>query len=218
MNDIVDELVRKVDKDTAEKMTPGKVLHLYGSKGSRYLKGVKAKAEKMGAAVQWLTCPPPVILGVPYVVDKESYADEESYVIPDNRRDDLDCTDTDGLSCTAEACLWILQKLKAMDGKNVCVIGRGHAVQRLTDALLGQDATVTVCHSKTKDPTWPALWADVIVNSAPTTQPIPTSDAIVLDISGGMERWSDCNVIHYFGPRDIGRLNTALLINRLAKR
>ena len=219
-NNVVDKLVAKLDEQTrvAIEARPetfrSRKLLLVGSEESRYLKGVAAKAKKLG-----LLCEP---------YEERLDNDFRSFCAFDRETSepwyegayyDLDCLwNPNDPSCTAEACLWILEELKATEGVHVCMIGRGHAVKGLAERLLLRDATVTICHSKTRDITWPSLWADVIINSAPVTQPIPTSDAIVLDISGGMERWSDCNVIHYFGPRDIGRLNISILLNRFVNR
>jgi hypothetical protein len=222
MNNIVDELVRKVDKGTAEKMTPGKVLHLYGSEDSRYLKGVKAKAEKMGITPSWENTPP-FILCVPYVVDRETCPKSRFSVIPGDRRCDLDCSDSPGMSCTAEAVSMILRALMP-DPVQVCIIGRGHAVKGLAEDLLRGDNTVTVCHSKTNADGLRMLTrvADVTVNTARTLHPYyhfaPCTGSVLLDVSGSLSTWENSNTITYVGPRDIGRLNTALLINRLAKR
>lgn len=220
-NNVVDKLVAKLDEQTrvAIEARPetfrSRKLLLVGSEESRYLKGVAAKARKLG-----LLCEPYAYqlnndLQIFCVFDRET----SELAWYEGAYYDLDCLwNPNDPSCTAEACLWILEELNATEGAHVCIIGRGHAVKGLAERLLLRDATVTVCHSKTRDFTWPSLWADVIINSAPTMRPIPTADCIVLDVSGEMERWSDCNLIHYFGPRDIGRLNISILLNRFVNR
>lgn len=219
-NNVVDKLVAKLDEQTrvAIEARPetfrSRKLLLVGSEESRYLKGVAAKAKKLG-----LLCEP---------YEERLDNDFRSFCAFDRETSepwyegayyDLDCLwDPNDPSCTAEACLWILEELNATEGAHVCIIGRGHAVKGLAERLLLRDATVTVCHSKTRDITWPSLWADVIINSAPTMRPIPTADCTVLDISGGMERWGESNLLNYFGPQDIGRLNISILLNRFVNR
>jgi methylenetetrahydrofolate dehydrogenase (NADP+)/methenyltetrahydrofolate cyclohydrolase len=127
----------------------------------------------------------------------------------------------DYLSCTAEACVAILLQFVELSGKHICIIGRGHAVQMLRDALLhGYDATVTVCHSKTKNLREIAATADIVINSAPRLNPYRDVgfkvDRILLDISGALCDWEDSNLLTYIGPREIGRVNTAIVLNRFA--
>lgn len=225
-NNVVDKLVAKLDEQTrvAIEARPetfrSRKLLLVGSEESRYLKGVAAKARKLGLRNEWWTPAAEDDYHTFPVFDLETSQPwyDGNYYDLDNMFTDKAHGMRDGMSCTAEACLWILEELKATEGVHVCMIGRGHAVKGLAERLLLRDATVTVCHSKTRDITWPSLWADVIINSAPTMRPIPTADCIVLDVSGGMERWGESNLLNYFGPRDIGRLNISILLNRFVNR
>ncbi len=70
--------------------------------------------------------------------------------------------------CTARACLELLDHYGiALSGKHAVIIGRSLVVSRpLAMLLLGRDATVTVCHTKTRD--LPALCrtADLLVSAA----------------------------------------------------
>ena len=153
-------------------------------------------------------------------MDVETIPEEWAIVLPEDKWFDLDRIGQSGLSCTAEACMYILKRLDAVEGKHVCIIGRGHAVQHLAEALLACDATVTVCHSKTRDLLACTYPVDVIVNSAPGTHPLSdvtkSRGGIVLDISGSLAEWKDSNLMTYIGAQEIGRLNTALLLNRFA--
>lgn len=222
MNELIHDLVVKIDEDTARLIGPGSMnpISLFGSRESRYLKGVNAKARKFRIPVRWFDCPLPEHFGEGrFVVDRESGCPENW---DGNAAYDLDNLFFPGLSCTAMACGTILDALGSIAGKNVCLIGRGHAVKGLADALVAADATVTICHSKTKSLLDATYNADVIVNAAPDTRPLyditKNVGSVVLDISGSLDRWNDSGLLTYIGPRDIGRLNTSLVLNRFATR
>lgn len=55
--------------------------------------------------------------------------------------------------CTAEACIEMLKYYKIpLEGKNAVVIGRSQVIGKpVSMLLLKENATVTICHSKTKD-------------------------------------------------------------------
>ena len=79
------------------------------------------------------------------------------------------CQDADGLKgcLTPATALGIFKYLEANDlieGKNITIIGRSKLVgMPLAKLLLNTNATVTLCHSKTKDLQAHTLEADVIV-------------------------------------------------------
>lgn len=70
--------------------------------------------------------------------------------------------------CTAQACMEILRHYQIdLAGKNAIVIGRSLVIGKpVAMMLLGQNATVTICHTKTKD--MPALTkrADILIVAA----------------------------------------------------
>ncbi len=70
--------------------------------------------------------------------------------------------------CTAQACMEILRHYQIdLAGKNAVVIGRSLVIGKpVAMMLLGQNATVTICHTKTKD--MPALTkrADILIVAA----------------------------------------------------
>lgn len=224
---LIDELVGSYEGLIREKLdgiAHDKNLCLYGKQDSRYLKGVAAKAKKFWIPVRWFDCPPPPRPYEPFLVDLESFKEEHVVVVPgyeDFDLDDIGIGSEDYISCTAEACVAILRRIAELEGKRICIIGRGHAVQRLADALLhGYDATVTVCHSKTKELREIVATADIVINSAPRLNPYRDVgfkvDRILLDISGALCDWEDSNLLTYIGPREIGRVNTAIVLNRFA--
>lgn len=74
---------------------------------------------------------------------------------------------TSPLPCTPRACIELLARNGiALDGKDVCVVGRGTTVGRSIGLLLGRkdvNATVTVCHTGTHDLAEKVRAADVVV-------------------------------------------------------
>lgn len=70
--------------------------------------------------------------------------------------------------CTAEAVIRLIEHYKiAIGGKNVCIIGRSNVVGKpLGLLLLGKNATVTVCHTATRNLAAHTLNADIIIASA----------------------------------------------------
>ena len=68
--------------------------------------------------------------------------------------------------CTAEAIMLLLKWYKIpLAGKNVCIIGRSARVGRpLVNLLIDADATVTVCHSKTKNLMWQLMSKDIVIS------------------------------------------------------
>ena len=53
-----------------------------------------------------------------------------------------------------------------LEGKNIVVIGRSNIVGRpLADALINRNATVTLCHSKTKDLEKHTKRADIVISA-----------------------------------------------------
>lgn len=71
------------------------------------------------------------------------------------------------LPCTVKGILKLFEYYNIdLKGKNVVVIGRSNIVGRpLADALINRDATVTLCHSKTKDISLYTSTADIIISA-----------------------------------------------------
>jgi len=70
--------------------------------------------------------------------------------------------------CTAEACIELLDYYKIdVRGKNVTVIGRSLVIGKpLALMLIKRDATITVCHTKTRDMREVCRRADIVVAAA----------------------------------------------------
>jgi methylenetetrahydrofolate dehydrogenase (NADP+)/methenyltetrahydrofolate cyclohydrolase len=136
--------------------------------------------------------------------------------------------------CTPYGCMKMLESIGyALKGKHAVVIGRSNIVGKpMALMLLQQDATVTICHSRTPDLKALTLQADVIV-AAVGKRKILTADmvkpgAVVLDV--GMNRNDEgklCGDVDFEGvsqvagyitpvPGGVGPMTiTMLLVNTL---
>ena len=67
--------------------------------------------------------------------------------------------------CTAQACMEILKHYNVgLSGKRVCVVGRSLVIGRpVAMLLLAQNATVTICHSRTVDLSSRCAESDIVV-------------------------------------------------------
>ncbi|GAA6118712.1 bifunctional methylenetetrahydrofolate dehydrogenase/methenyltetrahydrofolate cyclohydrolase FolD [Acidovorax sp. FG27] len=112
--------------------------------------------------------------------------------------------------CTPYGCMKMLESIGyELRGKHAVVIGRSNIVGKpMALMLLGQDATVTVCHSRTADLKAQTLQADVIV-AAVGRQNVLTADmvkpgAVVIDV--GMNRNAEgklCGDVDFAGVKDV---------------
>jgi len=90
--------------------------------------------------------------------------------------------------CTPTGCIHLLKRYSIdLSGKKAVVIGRSNLVGRPMASLLEkQDATVTLCHSKTKNLKDICLGADLIVSAVGSpnliTEDMVTSNTIILDV------------------------------------
>lgn len=135
---------------------------------------------------------------------------------------DVDCVRTTGMSSVAEAVFEILQGANMIEGKSICIIGRGHAVQGLAEQLIRWNATVTVCHSKTQlkpiftndgeHKMYPA--ADIVICATPKLDGVILAHELVIDISGAAKDACVNKKATYFSG--IGPLTIAVLVNRIA--
>lgn len=136
---------------------------------------------------------------------------------------DVDCVNTTGMSSVAEATYELLQGANLVSGKSICIIGRGHAVQGLAEQLIRGDATVTVCHSKTRLDLLsfkgsPQMFmypiADVVICAAPGINGHVCAKELVVDISGAATgKCVNKDALYFSG---IGPLTIATLVNRIA--
>lgn len=91
--------------------------------------------------------------------------------------------------CTAEACIQMLDYYDVdVKGKNVAVIGRSHVIGKpVAMMLIGKNATVTVCHTKTEDMATICQHKDIIIAAAghkdTVTEDFLTPDQTVIDVA-----------------------------------
>lgn len=112
--------------------------------------------------------------------------------------------------CTPYGCLKMLDSIGYdLKGKHAVVIGRSNIVGKpMAMMLLGRDATVTVCHSRTKDLKAMTLQADVVV-AAVGKRDVLTADmvkpgAVVIDV--GMNRNDEgklCGDVDFAGVKEV---------------
>ena len=112
--------------------------------------------------------------------------------------------------CTPYGCMKMLESIGySLKGKHAVVIGRSNIVGKpMALMLLQQDATVTICHSRTADLKAHTLQADVIV-AAVGKRDVLTADmvkpgAVVLDV--GMNRNDEgklCGDVDFSGVKSV---------------
>lgn len=100
--------------------------------------------------------------------------------------------------CTAQACMELLAFYGVdVSGKQAVVIGRSSVVGRpVASLLLGKNATVTVCHTKTADTAALTRQADIIVTAAGCAGSLTASHVkpgqVVIDVSTNWNGVSLC--------------------------
>lgn len=92
------------------------------------------------------------------------------------------------IACTPKGIIKLLDYYNIdLKGKNICIINRSNIVGKpLSQLLIDRDATVTICHSKTKDLKSHTLNADIIVSAVGKpkfiTGDMVKDDVIVIDV------------------------------------
>jgi len=103
------------------------------------------------------------------------------------------------LPCTPAGCIELLDRHDiALEGKHVVVIGRSQLVGKpVAQLALGRNATVTICHSRTKDLAAEVVRADVIVAAVGWAELVQGDwvkpGAVVLDV--GINRGDDGKLV-----------------------
>ena len=188
-------------------------LGLYGPEDSKYLRLVARRAEENGIKTAWVSGPTPGC--VAYVADTEAGCPMWYMTV----KEDVDCIQYPWMSCCAAAVLWYICSLPR--DRRVCIIGRGHAVQRMDRVLRYYNHEVDQCSSTALDMAYRVARADVIVNSADAVteevlDAVP-AQSTVIDISGSMEPLHD-RVADYVPRGYVGRWNIAELLRRVRVR
>ncbi|MBQ6495042.1 MAG: bifunctional 5,10-methylenetetrahydrofolate dehydrogenase/5,10-methenyltetrahydrofolate cyclohydrolase [Bacilli bacterium] len=137
-------------------------------------------------------------------------------------------------SCTAKAVIDILKYYDIdVSGKNVVIIGRSNLVGKpLYNMLVNEDATVTVCHSKTKNLSFYTKNADIIVVcvgiSNFLTGDMVKDDSIVVDVGTNVIEGKLCGDVDFSSVKDkvsyitpvpygVGQVTTSVLGENIYK-
>lgn len=144
-------------------------------------------------------------------------------------------THKDGLfPVTPQSCIEIMKRHGiTLEGKNVCLVGRGDTVGKpLIFLLLNENATVTVCHTRTKDLAKHTKAADIVVAAAGRAKLITKDmiapgtvvvDAGINDLDGKTVGDVDYEPVAEVAsaitpvPGGVGSLTTALIQRNLLK-
>lgn len=138
------------------------------------------------------------------------------------------------LPCTPNSVVTLLKSLNiSLEGKNVVVLGRSNIVGKpVAQLLLNENATVTICHSRTKDLKEVTKGADILVAAIGKPKFIDESyvreGAIVIDvgtsrfegkITGDVDFDKVINKASYLTPvpGGVGALTTTLLVKNACK-
>lgn len=135
--------------------------------------------------------------------------------------------------CTPQAVIEILKHYNiALEGKNVVVLGRSTVIGKPVALLmLNENATVTICHSKTKDMKQIAKNADILISAMGRAKMIDQSyvkqGAVVIDVGINVdENGKLCGDIDFESvkevagsitpvPRGVGSVTTTMLAKNL---
>ncbi len=135
---------------------------------------------------------------------------------------------------TPQSCIEIMKRDGvSLEGKNVCLIGRGDTVGKpLIFLLLNENATVTVCHTRTRELAFHTKKADIIVAAAGKagllTKGMVSPGTIVVDAGINQIDGKTVGDVDFGGvseiagaitpvPGGVGSLTTALLQRNLLR-
>lgn len=209
--DLVKRIANLVDDDTLSLLPTSDKLLLLGAEDSVFLKAISRKAQKLGVPYEHTYSFTAPYQGV--VVDTETCSD---YLrLPTDA--DIDHSFSEGFSSVSQGVLSLLLAADLVSRKDITIVGRGHAVKGLAQALIDNNATVTVAHSKTESLLQATLNRDVVIYATPTiSQDISyNTKALVIDLGNSVphpDRLS-CEYINR-----IGNLTTSIILNRFVRK
>lgn len=137
--------------------------------------------------------------------------------------------------CTAEAVVEVLRAAGiAMTGKRVTIVGRSMVVGKpLSMLMLKENATVTICHTRTKDLAGTCKHAEILVAAAGRAKMLNSDhvgqDAVVIDVGINVdENGKLCGDVDYDTIQDlaqaatpvpggVGAVTTAVLAKHLVR-
>lgn len=173
------------------------------------------------------------------------HLDENSIISMIDPKKDVDCMNPATLAgvfqasyagkvpCTAQAVIEILKYYKLeISGKNVAVLGRSTVIGKpVAMLLLNENATVTVCHSKTRDIKAVTGDADIVVSAMGKAKMVDSTylkkGAVVIDVGINIdENGKLCGDVNFEDalkvagaitpvPRGVGSVTTTILAKNL---
>lgn len=210
MTELIKKLSAELDEQTRSLApTAGKLL-LLGSRDSVFLKAVAKKAAALGIDYDHTYHFTPPYQGV--IVDTETVSD----TVRLSADVDIDNSFHPGMSAVSQAVLTLLLAADLVEGKNITIVGRGHAVQGLAQHLIANNATVTVAHSKTPNLLLTTVCRDVVIYATPTLSQPVMSDTydLVIDLDNA---YPDPEQLCCPYVNKIGQLTTSILLNRFVR-
>ena len=110
----------------------------------------------------------------------------------------------------------------SLEGKKVVVIGRSYNISRpLASYLINKDATVSMCHSKTRDLVNILKNSDIVISATGVNNLFKSSDlkegSIIIDIGLGDVLIDSDNISYTPKIKGIGPLSIACLLENLVK-
>ena len=135
------------------------------------------------------------------------------------------------ISCTPYGIIKMLEAYNIeIEGKHAVIIGRSNIVGKpLAQCLLRNNATVTICHSKTRDISQITKTADILISAVGRVNMVTSESAVVIDV--GMNRNDDGKLVgdvdfekvkekaSYITPvpGGVGPMTIAMLMNNVVK-
>ena len=127
------------------------------------------------------------------------------------------------INSTVKAVIKILESYNiSLSEKTVAVIGRSHNISRpLANYLINKDATITICHSKTKDLVKILKNSDIVISATGVNNLFKSSDlkdnTTVIDIGLGDVLIDSDNISYTSRTKGVGPLSIACLLENLVK-
>lgn len=207
----IETLVAELDAETRANLPSKRTLVLLGDlEKSPFLRALKRKADSFGVDVVTNFKP---VTACCVVADKETFGDVRR-VWRLSAMEDLDNQYHDGMSGVSEAVLFLLNRKNLVNKRNITIVGRGHSVKGLAEALTAHDATVTIAHSHTPCLLTATKGKDVVIYATPRLDKVIAYDTteLVIDLGGVVKynSWFYCDYVKNIGP-----LTISLLLNRL---
>lgn len=197
MDRTVEQLVEFYTKNIAEN-NKNKAINLVGNiGGSVFLRNLDRRALNLGI----VTVHNDDVDRFRTVIDIETCSNEwvDSHEV--NEANDLDNIYNHGTSSVAQGIYEILKNKTDLTGKVVLIIGRGHSVKGLENALVRSNATVIIAHSKTANIERMCNLADYIVTSTNNVDLSNFKDKVVANTQSNY-------------PSGLGKLTTSILLYR----